>query len=694
MNRIFIFLMYLLLVHVSFGQENETKPALDTADLSNLSIEELSKLKSRYVATDMEKSIIQAIGAASHKPLPLRKTPSIVSVIMEDEIEKSGARDFIDLLKLIPGVELNVDVEGVVALSFRGMWANEGNILLQIDGQEVNETAFAGLQFGNHYPITQIKKIEIIRGPGSAIYGGFAEYAVINVVTKCGKEIDGLTGNLLAGQTGNGFAHQNISVAAGQKVNDFSYSIHALAGRGQRSTDIYRDVHDKTYDMNGNSSIRNGFLDVKLAYNNLSFLFIYDNYATEIRDGYVGALTKTYPCNFTSYMSEVKYKKEWSPKFQFQTKLSWKRTLPWEFEGQPAPIDSSYGHYKIIADRYRANVNVSWDPVSWLNGVAGVEGLLDNAYKPDGQLFKADSTTRVNYFNYAPFIQLLMKTRFANVTVGARYDVSSAFGSAFNPRLGITRKFGRFNFKLLYAASFRAPSIEDIQYSLNKVMLNPEQSKTLEFETSVKLTKDMFLSVNIFDVTTKNAIRYFVRMDSSNNGDPNGYRNTRNVIGSQGVEFEYKYKSSFGFINFLYSYYTIGNKKCDSANAVVANRNSTLGIAQSKFTFMASINAGKYLFITPSVNFLGKRYGYTHVDGLGNAILSAFQPQMAFNLYAGCERLLKNASFGVGVNNITDERIVYLQAYNSMHAPLPGLGREFYLKFNYNFPFHSKSKSD
>ena len=154
MRSLLILIFTFVLAESIFGQDRgNVLPVLDTNDLSNMSIEELSKMKSKYVASDMEKTISLAIEAASRKPLTLRKSPSIISVITSEEIERTGAKDLMDIFRMIPGMEFNVDVEGVVALSFRGMWANEGNVLLQIDGQEMNETAYASLQFGNHYPI-------------------------------------------------------------------------------------------------------------------------------------------------------------------------------------------------------------------------------------------------------------------------------------------------------------------------------------------------------------------------------------------------------------------------------------------------------------------------------------------------------------------------------------------------------------
>src|SRR5207253_11346941 len=95
--------------------------------------------------------------------------------------------------RLVPGMDFGVDVEGVVGLGMRGNWAHEGKVLLLLDGQEMNEIMFATTQFGNHVCVDQIEKIEIIGGPGSAIYGGFAEYGVIDIITKGGSDLNGIS---------------------------------------------------------------------------------------------------------------------------------------------------------------------------------------------------------------------------------------------------------------------------------------------------------------------------------------------------------------------------------------------------------------------------------------------------------------------------------------------------------------------
>ena len=108
---------------------------------------------------------------ASIRPATVRETPGIVTIVNRDEIVRSGARDLIDILRTVPGFSFGVDVEGVVDLGFRGVWGHEGKILLLVDGMEMNEQLYGTLQLGRELAVDQIESVEIIRGPGLALYG-------------------------------------------------------------------------------------------------------------------------------------------------------------------------------------------------------------------------------------------------------------------------------------------------------------------------------------------------------------------------------------------------------------------------------------------------------------------------------------------------------------------------------------------
>lgn len=167
MKKLLVILFVFVLSQTSLISAQQSLSSQDTADLYSLSLLELRNIK---------------VTAATKTEVSLRETPGIVTVITQEEIEASGARDFIDVLRLVPGFEFGQDASNVASISMRGLWAAEGKVLVTMDGQELNDNLFASTVFGGHYDVTQIKRIEIIRGPGSSIYGGSAELGVINII--------------------------------------------------------------------------------------------------------------------------------------------------------------------------------------------------------------------------------------------------------------------------------------------------------------------------------------------------------------------------------------------------------------------------------------------------------------------------------------------------------------------------------
>ena len=135
-------------------KEEKEKPVAQEVDFFEMSLDELMNIP---------------VSVASKTQLTVRESPAILTVITGEEIKNLGARDLMDVLNLVPGMNFGVDVQGVVGISSRVNWAHEGKILVLLDGQEMNEILFSTTQFGQRYYISQIEKVEIIRGPGSSI---------------------------------------------------------------------------------------------------------------------------------------------------------------------------------------------------------------------------------------------------------------------------------------------------------------------------------------------------------------------------------------------------------------------------------------------------------------------------------------------------------------------------------------------
>ncbi len=119
---------------------------------------------------------------------PLARAPSTVTVITADQIRRSGARFLTDVLRLVPGLEvqrLSSTESNVAARSYNDDSSSAQGILCLVDGRQVyNE--FLGSVVWETLPVSldDIERIEVIRGPGSFLYGPNAMHGVVNIVTR------------------------------------------------------------------------------------------------------------------------------------------------------------------------------------------------------------------------------------------------------------------------------------------------------------------------------------------------------------------------------------------------------------------------------------------------------------------------------------------------------------------------------
>ncbi|EXJ13180.1 TonB-dependent receptor plug domain-containing protein [Imhoffiella purpurea] len=109
--------------------------------------------------------------------------PGILSVLHREELLALGMRTVGEALTLVPGIQVNRSDFGASRISIRGLEHGNGNIKMLLDSIPLNH-AYDGKAMIAPIPIEQIERIEIIRGPGSAVHGEFAFVGVINVITR------------------------------------------------------------------------------------------------------------------------------------------------------------------------------------------------------------------------------------------------------------------------------------------------------------------------------------------------------------------------------------------------------------------------------------------------------------------------------------------------------------------------------
>ncbi|MBF0225307.1 MAG: TonB-dependent receptor [Desulfobacterales bacterium] len=124
--------------------------------------------------------------ASKGKKMAAREAPSIISVISDYEIKQMGAKNLSEILNTIPGFDLTMNpIEQNPVVSIRGFSSmNNENVRLLLNGHPIGNSWINALGYWEAFPVDLIKKIEIIRGPGSALYGNNAMLGVINIITK------------------------------------------------------------------------------------------------------------------------------------------------------------------------------------------------------------------------------------------------------------------------------------------------------------------------------------------------------------------------------------------------------------------------------------------------------------------------------------------------------------------------------
>ncbi len=143
--------------------------------------------------------------AAAGQIRSLEEAPGVVSVVTKEDIRRLGARTLEELLELLPGIEVLSDGLGVGRIFIRGIGASTSsqNVLVLFDGHRLNEEITGGAtQLNLDIPVDNIEQLEVIRGPGSALFGANAFLGVINIVSQNADTFDGLEVTVGSGSHG------------------------------------------------------------------------------------------------------------------------------------------------------------------------------------------------------------------------------------------------------------------------------------------------------------------------------------------------------------------------------------------------------------------------------------------------------------------------------------------------------------
>ena len=146
---------------------------------------------------------VQTVTSAAKYEQPTALAPASVTIVTDRDIQLNGYRNLAEVLGSVRGFystyDRNYHYLGIRGFNRPGDY--NSRVLLLIDGHRVNDVVFAGAPIGNdgYLDVDLIDRIEVVRGPGSAVYGSSALFGVVNVITRRGRDLNGAEAAFTAG---------------------------------------------------------------------------------------------------------------------------------------------------------------------------------------------------------------------------------------------------------------------------------------------------------------------------------------------------------------------------------------------------------------------------------------------------------------------------------------------------------------
>jgi len=548
---------------------------LSSSVFANISSKDLSLAEANAMSLQELLEVTIVSDLATGTALEEKNAPASLSIITAEQIRLSGARTFYEALEQVPGVHTYPGKAFAMkdGISIRGIQTiTNPHVLIMIDGVSLGTGYYGSPAMFFKMPSSLIERIEVIRGPGSALYGADAFSGVINIISKQYENIENqVSARYGSFETAEGYTHLKTQAGAlklgmtasivdtngdkgrviqedGLKGAPFSLAPGPLE---TRYTTLYThaDMHYQDFDLNlmfsrtddaGTASGAGQILDPVGEVNNKTYLIDLKHTNTSL----LKDTTIKTNLAFTNYDINIKYNitPQGSPApFTQGIKLdpglkedSYFLNTRFIYEGIDSHIISvgiGYRYSKMRDITQVANIGPGVTTPGVLQDLSGTEF----SYMEDG-------VTRNNTF-------ALLQDEYSissqwSLISGVRYDYYDDFGSSFNPRLAlIWQEAQDLTFKALYGRAFRAPSFAELYLRNNTLTLGNENldPETIDtFEVIMDYRAPVRTKLNLYYYQARDLITY---VDDPSPATTRTAQNTEG-INAYGTEIELSYRLS------------------------------------------------------------------------------------------------------------------------------------------------------
>ena len=590
----------------------------------------MTQLLTANVFADTTLKTSDVFVTATRTLIPKKNVIADITLISEEEIKLAGYSSLPELLQRQPGIEIsNNGGQGKVSTLFlRGASSTHSVILL--DGIRI-DSATAGLTAIENIPLSQIEKIEIVRGPASSLYGQDAIGGVIQIFTK--KGLNGFKPYISFG-----YGKYNTSIAQGGIRGGDDTTSYAINLSSQNSTGF------SAFEPNTNPAATANIFNLdKDGYRNKSVSASLSHKINEKLD-----------INFQYFLSQGKNKYDnryanWDPS------IDWKNTQ--DQESLSGTVNSQLTNYWKSSLRVGLGID---DYVEKQRYISGATREVDNVYKtiqnqitwqndlilPLGSLVllydKLDQKINVTDTSYskkdrqnnAYMIGYNLNQANHNFQANVRKDFNSVYRDATTGNIGYSYAIdSNWSIASSFGTAFRSPTFNYLYAGSNaNPDLQPEKSKNIEAQLKYQSDAEFFSFV-----TFKNKITDFIISNGTT-----GYRpyniNTAEIYGAT--------VSSSHFINHFQvkSSFTVQSPMNESADKYLPRRSNFFGTVGLNY-FIQNWNLG--------FEATGSGNRYNDAENLFN-----IPGYIKTNLFADYQ-ITKNLAMNARVDNVLGKNYTY-----------------------------------
>jgi len=664
-----VMLLLLLSPNPARAGEDEQTAIKDQAALMQMEIEDLRNIK------------VDTIFSASKYEQKVTEAPSSVSIITAEEIKKYGYRTLADILRSVRGFYVTYDrnYSYVGVRGFNRPGESNTRVLLLIDGHKTNDNIYDAALFGTDFPldIDLINRIEVIRGPSSSIYGTNAFFAVINVITRKGRD---LSGGEVSGAVGS-LDTYNGRLSAGAH---FTGGPEALISGSLMDSKGNHRLYYREFDS---PATNNGIAENCDSDSNYN-LFSKASFKDFTLEGVFGSRTKHVPTapygnvfnddrNRTidelGYL-DLKYEHKLGDRSGILARLNYNH---YNFDGNYMFDNPPVVAYRVLAvgDWWGGEMQLTTTAITNNKIIGGLE--YEDNIKQDQKSY-ADVPSSFVFEDkrrserWAAYLQdELLVSKNVSFNAGVRYDHYSTFGGSTNPRISLLyNPLDKTTLKFLYGTAFRVPNVYELYYNDGGYStkanpdLKPEKITTYEIVLEQYLGETLRVSAAGFRYETKDLIKF--EKDPTDNLLV--LRNTEEVS-ANGLELELEKTSANGVAGRIsYTYQKVIN---DDTHEWSVNSPRQL----AKFNLTAPI-VQDALLVGLEEQYTGKRKTVAGNNDGGFVIT---------NLTLFSRKLIKGVEMSASIYNLLDK--TYGDPGNAGHAQdiLEQDGRNYRFKATYNF---------